>query len=78
MKIINLTVGLFRCGGRLPISEKNTGASFVTHRIGKKFLQSFGGKSAGKRYFEDLGVDGNVILKWILRIVLVYPIFYLC
>jgi len=26
------------------------------------------GKSVGKRYFEDLGVDGNLILKWILRI----------
>jgi hypothetical protein len=77
IKIINLTAGLFPCGSRLSISGKNTGASFVTHRRGKKCLQSFGGKSVGKRYFEDLGVDGYFILKWILRIFTIYATLYI-
>jgi hypothetical protein len=28
----------------------------------------FVGKPEGRRHFEELGVDGNIILKWILRI----------
>ena len=33
----------------------------------RKWIHGFGGTPAGKRLLEDLSVDGNIILKWILR-----------
>jgi hypothetical protein len=34
----------------------------------QKYLQTFVRKSKDKRSFEDVGVDGRMLLKWILRI----------
>jgi len=35
--------------------------------MGKKYLQGFGGKPEGRNHFEDPGVDGRIILRWIFR-----------
>jgi hypothetical protein len=34
---------------------------------GGRCIQGFGGKSEGKRPLEDPGIDGRVILKWIIE-----------
>jgi hypothetical protein len=61
IKIVIFTAGLFLCGSQLPISRKNTGASFVMHEEERNACRVWAKKSPGKTYFEDVGVDGNLI-----------------
>jgi hypothetical protein len=35
--------------------------------VGEKRTQGFGGETEGKIQLEDLGIDGRVLLKWILK-----------
>jgi hypothetical protein len=44
------------------------GGTRSTNERDKKFIQKFGRKPEGKRpHSEDLGVDGEIILSWILN-----------
>ena len=44
------------------------GGSSSTYEGEEKYIQGFGGETwKGKNQLEDLGADGNIILKWLLR-----------
>jgi hypothetical protein len=33
----------------------------------ERCIQGFGGETEGKNHLEDIGIDGNIILKWIFK-----------
>ena len=69
MKIIIPTAGVFPYGSRLPVSGENRWARHLSRiEEERNVYRVLVGKSVGKRYFEELGVAGNLIVKWILRI----------
>jgi hypothetical protein len=54
---------LFRSSNR----EKLNGQDVLQLGKGRASLQNFGGESWGRNQFEELGVEGNIILKWTLK-----------
>jgi hypothetical protein len=43
------------------------GGASIRHRRDGKCIRNFTWKPEGKRHLGDLGIDGSVILKWILK-----------
>ena len=50
-----------------PVKEDQIDGACGTHRREVKYLWVYGGEPQGNRPFEDVGVDGIITVKWILK-----------